>query len=359
MSTESDELRTIAGDLEDRAGRLRALAGAAPPPPPPKVVGVWTSREELASLSTVGKAWEAVATWAARPVGAPNVSNQEDDQSTVALAKALVVARSGQSSSRDALLREVGQLCELAVGTEKGARALALGREVIGYVAAADLAGYSSARFSGWVDAVRRAPTVGGPASMVACHEERPNNWGTHCGASRAACSAYLRDEADLTKCSVIFRGWLGDRAAYAGFAYGDPDWQADRTRPVGVNARGSTIQNHSVDGVLPDDQRRSGPFAWPPPKQNYVWEALQGAFAQALVLQRAGYSGVWEWSDQALLRAVQWLHSQAQYPAGGDDTWIPYLANWAYGSSFPAPVPSQPGKNVGFTDWTHQGRRA
>jgi hypothetical protein len=26
------------------------------------------------------------------------------------------------------------------------------------------------------------------------------------------------------------------------------------------------------------------------------------------------------------------------------------------YGESFPVPVPSRSGKNVGFTDWTHAG---
>ena len=43
-------------------------------------------------------------------------------------------------------------------------------------------------------------------------------------------------------------------------------------------------------DGVLPDDQRRSGGFVWPPTKENYVWEALQGAIAQAVILHRAGF---------------------------------------------------------------------
>ena len=28
--------------------------------------------------------------------------------------------------------------------------------------------------------------------NLVECHEKRPNNWGNHCGASRAAVAAYL-----------------------------------------------------------------------------------------------------------------------------------------------------------------------
>jgi len=38
---------------------------------------------------------------------------------------------------------------------------------------------------------------------------------------------------------------------------------------------------------------------------------------------------------------------------AWGDDTWEPHVVNHFYLSSFPAPVPSSPGKNVGWTDWT------
>jgi hypothetical protein len=74
------------------------------------------------------------------------------------------------------------------------------------------------------------------------------------------------------------------------------------------------------------------------------------------VILDRAGYD-CWEWSDQALLRAVTWLHEECNYPAGGDDTWQPHVVNFFYGSDFPAPSPSSPGKNVGWTDWTHSGQ--
>jgi hypothetical protein len=72
------------------------------------------------------------------------------------------------------------------------------------------------------------------------------------------------------------------------------------------------------------------------------------------VILHRQGYDA-FEWGDRALLRALQWLHQHAQYPAAGDDTWIPHIINHFYRSAFPAPTPSLPGKNVGWTDWTHQ----
>jgi hypothetical protein len=108
-----------------------------------------------------------------------------------------------------------------------------------------------------------------------------------------------------------------------------------------------------NLNGVLPDDQRRAGGYTWPPPKENYAWEALQGLMTQATILNRAGYD-VFNWESRALLRAVQWLHTQALFPAGGDDTFVPHLVNFHYGTTFPAPVPSRSGKGMGYTDWTH-----
>jgi hypothetical protein len=165
--------------------------------------------------------------------------------------------------------------------------------------------------------------------------------------------AVYLGDSVELDRCAQVFKGWLGDRATYARFTYGDLAWQSDPTKPVGINPRGALLAGHPVDGVLPDDERRAGGFTWPPPKENYVYEALQGALAQAVILHRAGHD-TWNWQDRALLRAFQWLHGTASFPATGDDTWQPHLINYYYGASFPAAVPSSPGKNVGWTDWTH-----
>ena len=140
-------------------------------------------------------------------------------------------------------------------------------------------------------------------------------------------------------------------------FSWGGLDWQADPSKPIGINPKGSVKNGQNIDGVLPDDQRRAGGFTWPPPCENYVWGALQGLVTGNEMLNRAGYP-VWEWSDRAILRAMEWLHSangQNWCKAGGDDTWIPYVVNKAYGTNFPA-SPSV-GKSSGYTDWTHGGR--
>jgi len=314
--------------------------------------GIWTSAGELAGLPMSGSAWSQLKSVADKYWGVPNLSDQEDNVDVYVMAKALVYARTGVESYRT----QVIEACMQAVGTEAGGRTLALGRNLGAFVIAADLIKLPPAEdavFRVWLRDVLTEPMTEGNY-LIWTHEVRPNNWGTHAGGSRAAVAAYLQDWDELDRTAKVFKGWLGDRASYAGFTYGDLSWQFDPSRPVGINPKNAAIQGYNVDGVLPDDQRRCGTFTWPPPKENYVYEALQGALMQAVILHRAGYD-VWNWSDKALLRTYQWLHNVADYPAEGDDTWQPYVVNYYYGTSFPAPAVSSPGKNTGWTCWTHQ----
>ena len=178
-----------------------------------------------------------------------------------------------------------------------------------------------------------------------------------HALSCRAAIAAYLGDQSDMERIALIFKGWLGDTSSYDRFEYGDLSWQADPKQPVGINPKGATKNGHSIDGVLPDDQRRAGGFRWPPPKENYVYGALQGAIASAVILHRAGYD-VWEWEDRALLRAYTWLYRQADYPPEGDDVWQAPLVDYYYGQMLWDGSLSKPGKNMGWTEWTHGMRK-
>lgn len=334
-------------------GPLQALAN--PPDMDNLAKGIWVDRQAIKGLPTSGPAWDKLKADADRTLGTPNLANQDDMTNVWVLAKALVYVRTGDPSYRDAVIAA----CMAAIGTEAGGETLALGRELAAYVIAADLVGLppeEDARFRAWLGTVRNLIMKDG-RTLIQCNEQRPNNWGNMAGASRLAVAAYLGDAADFARAAAIFKGWLGDRSSYASFKYGALDWQADPTQPVGINPHGAQRDGHSIDGVLPDDQRRNalagGAFYWPPPKEGYVWESLQGAIAQAIMLRRAGYP-VLDWENNALLRAYRWLHEQADFPAEGDDTWQPYLVNALYQTAFPTVTPSLPGKNVGYTDWTH-----
>ena len=317
--------------------------------------GVWISHSAISALPASGANWTAMERQARQRCGGPELDNQDSNANVCTLAKALMFARTGElayrTEVRDALDALTGQ------GNYSG-RALSLGRELAAYVIAADVIELS--RVDAKLDerfrsAIARLLTVGtsdGPRDLVECHESRPNNWGTNCGASRAAVLAYLGDRAGLERVAQVFHGWLGDRSAYAGFKFGDLSWQCDSASPVAINPPACTRNGRSIDGVLPDDQRRAGGFLWPPPRENYVYEALQGAVVQAVILTQAGYPA-FEWEDRALLRAFRWLQTEAAFPPGGDDGWIVPLINYYYRTHYPTPA-GKPGKVMAWTEWTH-----
>ncbi|HEX2103606.1 MAG TPA: fibronectin type III domain-containing protein [Solirubrobacteraceae bacterium] len=319
----------------------------------------WQSQSEIQSLPVTGAAWSKLSSDATGTWPAPQISDQDNQHSTYVFAGALYYARTGDSAIRTKVRNGIMAARE----TENGGRVLALARNLIGYVLAADLinlADYSAsdeAAFRTWLSGVR-TESMTECSNLKACHEARPNNWGTHAGASRIAADVYLGDTVDLAAAASVFRGWVGDRSVYAGFRYGDLSWQCDSAAPVGINRTGCTKNGRDIDGVVPDDQRRCGTFVWPPCKTNYAWETLQGASVQADLLSRQGYDS-WNWSNKAVQRAVDWLYRTTfsdgrTYPPEGDDTWIPWLVNRAYHSTFAAITPSSPGKNIGYTDWTH-----
>jgi len=332
-------------------------------PPMPSSHRIWIGPAEIAALPTSGSAWDNVLSEANRECGEVRLNDQAQRTNTCILAKALIFARTRETSYRSDVVTALSQI--VTAGIYRG-RALALGRQLGTYVIAADLIDLGEhdpgldALFRRTLMTLRTTPTSGAAGNLIDCHERRPNNWGAHCGATRAAIAVYLADGGDLARTAAVFKGYLGDRSSYAGFRYGGPSgqedvsWQCDPARPVGINPKGCVRDGLSLDGVLADDQRRGGSFANPPPQEDYVWEALQGLLVQGVILYRAGYP-VWEWQDRALLRAVEWLHEVADFPAEGDDTWQPHLVNRYYGTSFPAPSPTRAGKNMGWTDWTHR----
>lgn len=150
------------------------------------------------------------------------------------------------------------------------------------------------------------------------------------------------------------FLSWRsGDRSAYNGFDDDGHSWQADPAHPVGVNPVGATKDGHSIDGALPEEMRRGGPFQWSPLETNYPWGALQGVVVQAALLEQAGYPA-WEWQDRAISCAPFEFLYTIGWPAEGDDEWIMPLINCVYHrqTSLSSPRPNR--KNVGWTDWSH-----
>ena len=319
--------------------------------------GIWISRADVKKLPMSGAAWRRVKAAADGELGKAEISEQDSTHDTNTIAAALVYARTDKPEYR----AKAAEAILAAIGTEDGGRTLALGRNLLGYVIAADLIDLRAldpagdARFREWLTGVRREELDG--RTLVNTHNQRPNNWGTHAGASRIAADVYLGDRADLDRAARVFRGFVGERAAYSGFRYGDLSWQADPSRPVGINPPGAIRDGLSIDGVIPDDMRRGGDFRVPPGETEYPWDGLQGAVAQARILARQGYPA-FKWQSRALLRATSFLWRMhrtygGEWWADDDEAWVVWVVNRAYGTTFPAPPIRTPGESISWTDWT------
>jgi Alginate lyase len=342
----------------------------------PPAHGLWISQAELRRLPTSGAAWEELKATADGELGVPAIADMDSGHDVRTMGVALVYARTGEEQYR----RKAAEAIASAIGTEEGGRGLELGRNLLSYVIAADLIDYErydpagEADFREWLGAVRHEPLSPDAGTLVRTADGSASNWGGMAGASRVAIAAYLGDKEDLARAAQVMKGWLGDRSAYPGIpaaCYGPEDvgkgfrlggseedlsWQADPSRPVGVNPKGAAKEGHSIDGALPDDMRRGGPFEWPPVYTQYPREALSGYVAYAEILYRQGYD-VYEWEDKGLLRATQFLWElEQEFPE--EEWWEPdtpvyWIINYRYGASFPVGK-SWLGRNVGFADWTH-----
>ncbi|HEX2105329.1 MAG TPA: hypothetical protein VHF51_16880 [Solirubrobacteraceae bacterium] len=329
----------------------------------PASAGMWISKAELRRLPERGPAWRALKATADDKLGSAGLSDKDENHDTRVLAAALAYGRTGEERYR----RKAAAGVMAAIETEDGGRTLGLGRGLVAYVIAADLIDlrrYDSGKdgvFRRWLGPVRfeRLRPKSRP-TLVATHEVAPNNWGTMAGASRIAADIYLGDRSDLARAAAVFKGYLGDRSAYSGFRYGeDSSWQVDPEAPVGVLPAGAVKDGRRIGGALPDDMRRGCELRFPPCPTGYPWEALQGAVVQAELLSRQGYDA-WNWGGRALRRAAAFLYALDRrdpgegWAATGNDAWVAWLLNRRYGTRFRAPTPTQPGRGMGYTDWTH-----
>jgi len=368
---------------------------------------IWIDAAQVRNLPMSGAGWDARgAPWfqnrgvyydAKVDSSHPILGNNDDRADIHTLAKALVWLRLKQEQSPvedpEPYRAQVQQACLAARGTELlglDNTTLSLGRNLFAFVIAASIIewdnsvpGQGEGDFRTWLHNVLREPMPEGGTvlrTLIEAHEARPNNWGLMCGSSRLAAAIYLGDPDEEQRCWDVFRRWLGDKTSPFDFRlddWGGLSWQFDRDHPIGINPyhaykRDCASVIRSLDGVMPDDMRRAGPFdtttpcdpawVWPafPDRtdRNYNWQALQAALTQAVIHGRRGRDP-WSVNTYGLARAANWLYQELQFPvthpdAGDDDYWIPHLANKVYpGLNLPAPAPTKPGHQMGYTDWT------
>lgn len=311
------------------------------------------SRDKLLSLPTSGSAWTTMLSVANGSVGSPDLANQDNLHAGRTVAAAMVYARTGQTAYRD---KVVGELRKLPSQSLSGARVLSVARQLAGYAVAADLVGYRDPAFVSYLGDMRTR-TIGGHSrwtSVSQTSENTASNWGAWAMASRIAISLYVGDKADVARAATVFKGFTGDRSAYAGFQPTqdfDASWACDPNAWVPINPASCGTKA----GAIVEDISRTG-AAYPAVDdtgRTYSWETLGGATLSARLLARGGFPDVYQWSDQALLRAAQFLQRNGGYaPMYTTNQYIPWEINTAYGVNIGPVNPAGFGRQFGFTDW-------
>lgn len=318
---------------------------------------IWLSPSEIAALPMSGNAWQNMKSIADSSLGQADIALLHSVHDVRTLAVALVYARTGDDVYRQKAAAAILD----AIGTEPGGTAHSLGRNLFCYIMAADLINLAEfnaagdAGFRSWMAAARYVEYSDG--TLVSEDEDRANNHGRFTGATRAAIAIYLDEPAEIETVAQILHGVLGNRDAYDGFRWThDLSWQEDENNPVGINPVGATKSGVSIDGVLTEEMRRGCSFQDPPCYTPYPWEGLQGIVVEAWILSRKGYD-VFNWENQALRRAGQYLQDlDSRFPsvgwtADGDDTFLPWILNHVYGTSF-STKETDFGELMSYTDW-------
>lgn len=316
--------------------------------------------EDLLALPTSGTAWNNLKNVADGDLGTADISDQDNTHAIRTLGTALVYARTGENVYGDKAHKAV----MAAIGTEEGGQTLALGRSLGAYVLAADfirlheLAPNDDETFRVWLDDVRtkHIGNHGRWVNLTQTHENTANNWGTFAGASRLAASMYLDDTEDVDRVAQIFRGWTGDRSYYDEFqptAAWDGSWACDEDNWVPVNPE-CVKDGINIDGALVEEVSRGGSLSEPPGSSgmSYSWEAMQGVVLQAELLSRAGYDA-WNWSDQSLLRATDFLWRMGWDIEYTVQRYVPWIINARYGTDYPT-RDAHFGRVFGYTDWLY-----
>lgn len=367
------------GTVDARTGSFTTEPQPAIWEPGPSGPGIWVGRDELTQRPAAGPAWDDLLADAARDPGPADLADQDSNHDVYTLAAALVCARVGQycAKARKGVLD--------AMGTETGARWLAIGRNLGAYVIAADLldlradgtADSEGTRVEQWI-ASWLTKRLSDNNDLSTLRGIEPFHSGANAAAQEgfvhAAVAAYLGDPQALERSWNAFRTFVCDPGVpdTEGIYLVPPvldGWAHDNLSPCAVNPAGALklvplrllggglLQ--SIDGAIIADMRRGGEYQWPPGYTSYPWVGLEGLVPAAVILHRAGYRA-FDVAERAVLRAHEYLWylrnetGDTRWFDGGRAREIVHLVNVVYGVSFPVSRPTGAGRTVGYTDWTH-----
>lgn len=319
-------------------------------------MNIWISKGELMQLPMSGNPWKVVASTSTVGTDA-NVSDQDSNHDIKTMGAALYAVRTGNTSARK---RAVDALTS-AIGTESGSRWLAIGRNLGGYIIAADILDIRSGPIYDWLASFMTKSlahdNTGVPITIRKAAWASGSNASAQEGFVHAALAAYLENSAELLWGWTAMRRYLGDRTSPHKITSNNASWQQIPTDPVGIQNKGAIKNGILIDGAISNDMSRGCDLKWPPCYTQYPWVGLEGAVPAAVIFSRAGYDS-WNAVNMALKRAAIFLH-RARVDSG-DVAWydtsraneIKHILNKKYGLTFPKGACKVTARTVSFTDW-------
>lgn len=314
------------------------------------------SRANLMALPTSGAEWESVKASADAPAS-PDLCNQDNKADVNALAAGIVYARTGDEAYRNRAINLIN--AAMASQTDGcGNAVLAMGRQLGGYVLAADFANYRDTTFIDWLGMIVNRE-VGGHGRWHVLRftaYDSASNWGVHALASTTAADIFLGNTADIEKDWQVFssygvpHGWPFNKASSYNEQWSCVDTDETGKLPIAINVP-CVKSGINLDGAPVEDSSRSAFGSY----STYIHESLQGYAVDAQLWNMQGRDG-WGVNNAQVCRAAQFGDRVGKLNDSSVSLFVAYMANHFCGLSLPVKSPTSGGRMFAFSDWLYSG---
>lgn len=332
---------------------IASKSSQALPPENPNYLVI--SKSELISLPITGTSWETIQQSADASV-TPDICNQDNNANVNALAAGIVYARTGNALYRTKAINLINRMitsqrdnCYNAV--------LAMGRQMGGWVLAADFADYHDQSFKDWLAMIANRD-IGGHGRWHVLRftaYDSASNWGIHALASITAIDLYLENSANIEKDWQVFsgygvaHGWPFNKASSYNEQWSCIATDATGKLPIAINTP-CLKSGINLDGAPVEDSSRSSFGSY----SSYIHESMQGYAVMAQLWAISGRDG-WGVNNSQICRAIKFADRAGRLNDSAVSYFVSYMANKFCGLNLPVKSPTNRGRMFGFSDWLYQ----